>query len=204
MRVVLVLLSALLFSNAWAEDWYAGAALGYGKANKSCDDATTNVYYSCDEHDTTYGLFVGRQLNRTFGIELGHTWLGKTETLGQVEIVNGERALPGPPSADQGLFPASSSWRAMGFELTGSIAFPVSANVDIYTKAGAFFWKSKYETSIPDGRPSYEDSGTNLTYGLGVRYQVIKTFSVRAQWQRYDDVDDFDINVFGVAALIHF
>ena len=47
-------------------------------------------------------------------------------------------------------------------------------------------------------------AGTNLIYGLGVRYQVIKTFSVRAQWQRYDDVDGFDVNVFGAAALIHF
>jgi hypothetical protein len=39
---------------------------------------------------------------------------------------------------------------------------------------------------------SADASGTDLTYGFGVKFDFNRDFSARAEWQRYKDVGDLN------------
>jgi opacity protein-like surface antigen len=56
---------------------------------------------------------------------------------------------------------------------------------------------------------SAKESNTDLTYGIGVRYDFMRNFAVRAEWQRYGDVGGgnvgkSDVDVLNIGALYKF
>jgi len=53
-------------------------------------------------------------------------------------------------------------------------------------RGGLFSWKA--DLKAPGG--STDATGTDLTYGLGVKFDFNRDFSGRAEWQRYKDVGD--------------
>jgi OOP family OmpA-OmpF porin len=75
-------------------------------------------------------------------------------------------------------------------EVVGVGMFPVANQLSIYGKLG--FANVDVET------PGGSDDKTELTWGLGVQYDVSTRLGVRAGWQRYETDEEVDLLSVGV------
>ena len=189
--MVALLAGAVLASApALAQDsgWYAGASIGQTKAKDACTGlAGTGI--TCDDKDTAFSIFGGYQVNQNFGVELGYTDLGKVTASGGG---------------------ATASIEAKGFELVGVGTYPINQQFDVYGKLGFFRWDLDASASGPGGSFSQSESGTDLTFGLGVKYNFTKNVGMRVQWQQYKDIGNeattgtSDVDVIGVGIVFKF
>lgn len=164
--------------------FYAGATLGQSTAKDACNDlAGTGI--SCDDSDTAFKIFGGYQINRNFAAELGYADLGKVkaEALGLTEEVK------------------STAW---DLSLIGS--YPINEQFSVFGRLGFYMADVKDDTNFGF---SASNSNSDLTYGLGARYDVTQNLGLRAEWQRYSqvgggDIGKSDVDVLGVTALWKF
>ncbi len=77
--------------------------------------------------------------------------------------------------------------------------YPVTSQLDIFAKAGGFYWDIKTKASasvsgnlevfgVPlsgSGSISDSDSGISYVFGLGAEYDITENLSLRAEWERY-------------------
>ena len=162
--------AALAFTvPAAAQDagFYAGLSLGQSKA----DDACTGVSgpgVSCDDKDTAWKILGGYQFNRNFAVELGYTDLGEVSATDGVDTVSIE---------------------STAFELVALGMMPIADKFSVYGKIGVY--RGETDASAPG--ISISESNTDLTFGIGVRYDFTRNLGVRAEWQKYTDVGGGDI-----------
>ncbi len=163
--------------------WYLGIGIGQSKARGACD-GVSGPGISCDETDTAGKILGGYQLSRNFALEVGYADLGQAK-------------------ATFGGF-GSATIGTKGFEFTGIGMLPLTDRFSVLAKAGLFSWKveSKDGTGLLG---SSNASGTDLTFGFGVKFNFTRDFAVRGEWQRYKDVGDmdntgqFDVDFIGVS-----
>ena len=181
---------ALVSSPALAQDqkgFYIGAGVGMSTIKDACTDVPAGV--SCDDEDTATKFFGGYQFNRNFALELGYTDLGKASA-----------SFPGLGSA---------SVEASGFELLALGIVPLSPSWSIYGKGGLFLWDVDLKDSTGMVGTGSE-TGTSLTYGFGVGWDITKNFGLRFEYQVYSSVGDedvtgeSDVNVLGPNVLYRF
>jgi OOP family OmpA-OmpF porin len=150
--------------------WYIGIGIGQSNAKGACD-GVSGPGITCDETDTAGKILGGYQLSRNFALELAYADLGQAKA-----------TFAGFGSATIG---------AKGFEFTGIGMLPIAERFSLLARAGLFSWKVDAE----DGTGlvgSASASGTDLTYGFGVKFDFTKDFAIRAEWQRYKDVGDLN------------
>jgi OOP family OmpA-OmpF porin len=163
--------------------WYVGLGAGRLKADE-CSPAPA----ACDDKDTSWKLFGGYQFNRYLGYELAIVDMGKKS------------------ASLAGIGQATANLRS--FEMTLTAALPLGERLSAYGKAGIFTWDIDYD--LPPGFIGSADShGNDYTFGLGVKYQFTRSFAMRLEWQRYNDLGDattgrFNADTFGVGALVSF
>ena len=163
-------------------DWanhatYIGAALGQSRANINDQDTiralngpgrTINAWTS-DERDMGYKLFVGKQLNRNFAVELGYFDLGdfnyRTRT------------------AQGGTSGADLSYKGLSLDLVTQL--PFTDRFSVYSRLGAQYAKATttFNGSLNTGR-SYSDKKFNPKVGLGLEYKLSEALAVRAEVER--------------------
>jgi OOP family OmpA-OmpF porin len=141
---------------ALAQDtgFYAGFSLGQATA----DDACTGVSgpgVSCDDKDSAWKILGGYQFNRHFAVELGYTDLGEVSASG-----------PG----------FSASIESSAFEVVAVGMMPIADKFSIYGKLGMY--RGESDASGPGG--SISESTTDLTFGIGARYDFTRNLGVRA------------------------
>jgi OmpA-OmpF porin, OOP family len=170
--------------------WYLGAAVGQSDARDAC----TGIPVSCDNKDIGWKILGGYQFNPNFGLEAAYIDFGKATASGVVLGVN-----------------VDGSAKATAAELVAVGNVPVGAGFSIYGKAGVFRWDADLSVSAPTAgfRASTSDSGTDLTFGAGVRYDFNLRGAVRLEWQRYKDVGNAstvksDIDFLNVALIFKF
>lgn len=154
---------------AFAQDsgWYLGASAGQSKAKDGCPN-TIPVGASCDDTSGAYGVFGGYQVNKYLGAELGYVDLGKIDASasGSTETI-----------------------KARGFELLGVGTIPINPRFEVYGKVGVFFWDVKDScTGTLCSFSSQDETGSDLTYGLGATFNFTKNVGARVQYQRYQNV----------------
>ena len=71
------------------------------------------------------------------------------------------------------------------WELVGIGSFPLANRFSVFGKLGFAMWEAEF--------PGGDDDGTDLTYGIGLQYDVSRNLGLRAQWQRYDVEADADV-----------
>ncbi len=85
------------------------------------------------------------------------------------------------------------------FSLTGISALAMAGiktgPVGFFAKAGVFSWDSESEFLGSET----DDSGDDLAYGIGVRFQLFSA-AIRAEIERFD-IDDVDINYLSASAI---
>lgn len=133
-----------------------------------------------NESDLGY-KFYGGYLGQNFGAELGLIGLGDGYTADNVDIYG------------------------MSFEFVGRL--PVSESFSLLGTFGIFWWtvENCYDTYYYyyciDG--TYDD-GSDLTYGVGLQYDITHQLSLRAEWQEFEDVSRSDVSLLSAGLLFTF
>jgi OmpA-OmpF porin, OOP family len=161
---------------------YVGLGIGQSKAKDACSGTSfPGVSSSCDDKDTAWRIFGGYQFNRYVAAEVAYTDLGKVKA-----------------TASSGGVTASEEVKSNAWELVGVGSYPIgTSGFAPYAKLGVYRGESK-----ASGVVSGKDTSNDWTGGLGVRYDFMRNFAVRAEWQRYNG--DSDIDVFSIGALYKF
>ena len=130
---------------------------------------------SCDESDTGFKLFGGWMFNQYVG--------------GEVEYIDG----------------GTVGDNSFGIDSTGINAslkgnWHVNQNFDLFGKVGYYFWDADIDLSGNSGQEANE-SGSDLSWGLGAGYNITDNISVVAEWQWFQieeaDADFMSANFVG-------
>ena len=131
----------------------------------------SSAVISDDDRDRGGKIFGGYQFNKNFGAELGYVNLGKATASGVILGV-----------------PVTVSEKAKGFELLGVGTLPLADKFSAYGKLGFFRWDVDASATIGGLSASLSENGTDLTYGIGLKYDFAKNIGARLEWQRYKDL----------------
>jgi OOP family OmpA-OmpF porin len=185
---VLGLVSAMACAApAMAQDmgWYAGLTLGQSKADDACD-GVSGPGISCDDKDTAWRILGGYQFNKHLAVELGYTDAGEVSA--------------------QGTFNAAIETTLWEVVAVGS--WPFTPNFSAYGKLGLYRGEAEFSTNNPAfGNES--ESNTDMTYGIGVRWDFTKNLGVRLEYQIYKDVGggnigEADVDVISAGVIFRF
>ncbi|MFA7592537.1 MAG: outer membrane beta-barrel protein [Thiohalobacteraceae bacterium] len=147
-----VAVAALLLSSAApAADRFIGVGIG----STDIDDSTTIAGTRVAMDDTALGwkVYGGMMLTRNFGFEAGWVDLGDMNH-GGVDL------------------------ETEGFMVAGIAALPVGKSLNLYAKAGVFFWDQDINTVSYDGE--------DLMYGIGARVRFMDQFHARIEYEVFD------------------
>jgi opacity protein-like surface antigen len=76
--------------------------------------------------------------------------------------------------------------KSNAWELVAVGSYPIgTSGFSPYAKAGLY----RGETKVSAPLASSKETNTDLTFGIGIRYDFLRNFAVRAEWQRYNGVD---------------
>lgn len=159
---------------AWADgsNWYAGVDIGGTKAQggtAALDPSFAGSVTKLDTKGWTTSLFAGYKFNRNFAVEAKFADLGKYKLEGTAPT---EAAKAHP----------------MAFCLSGVGTLPLGDQFSAYGSVGACRWHDRASADQGGVSVLSHDSGTDLTYGLGVSYAMTENVDLRAGLNRYDKV----------------
>ena len=68
--------------------------------------------------------------------------------------------------------------------------FPLGSRIDLFAKAGGFFWDYEFETLVGD---SNDSTGGNFMYGAGIRIGITEEIFLRADYDLVPDLGNSEI-----------
>jgi len=159
--------------------WYIGGS--YGMTSFDIDTAgITNP--SLDDSDSGFKIFGGFQFTKHWGAEVGYVDFGKAGISGSV--------LGIPFTSDVGV-------TALTFAGTGTL--PLSENFALLGKVGLANWDAEVSVSALGLGGSTSDSGTDMFFGVGLRYSFNKNLSVQLEFEQYEtDADSVNMTSVGL------
>lgn len=143
--------------------WYIGFGIGQSKFKGACDGLLPGT--TCDDSDTAGKFLGGYQFSKNFDLEIAYADLGQTKATSPA---------------------GTTTLGTKGFEVAGVGMLPLGGGFSALARAGLFSWK----VDLKGATGSADASGTDLTYGFGVKFDFNRDFSGRVEWQRYKDVGD--------------
>ena len=197
MRKAFALLAAAmafcLAQSSFAQNngWYVGGTIGQSKVKDFCTDCVAGE--SCDDTDTAWRFLAGYQFNRYFAAELGYHDLGQAKD-----------SAPSIGSAD---------FKANAIELVAVGSWPFTSQFSVYGKGGMYRGETKANfnfTPVGLGTGNIKETNTDLTYGVGLRFDLNRNIALRGEWQRYTNLGDnatigeSDVDVLSLGVLWKF
>ncbi|HEU4352008.1 MAG TPA: porin [Burkholderiales bacterium] len=87
------------------------------------------------------------------------------------------------------------------WELVAIASFPFTSNFFLYAKLGGYFGQLE--------GPFADEDNTDLTYGVGLRYDFTRNWGVRGEWQRYSNLGggklvETDVDVLSIGFVYSF
>ena len=165
--IALFALGAVLFSTTASAQFaprtfYVGGNVGSSHAQRWCMGAGSA---SCDDTKAGFKILGGYQLDETFAVEIGYARLGKLTAR----------------------FPTGDTDEAKVSALEASIvaAWPLARRFALFGRMGAYYGRVKETTSFAG---SGSQTNGDLTFGVGLRYDIMPKLALRAEWQRYLDM----------------
>jgi OOP family OmpA-OmpF porin len=172
-------------AQAMEPGWYVGAGAGHMRARTSAADLQGDLndmgyiatVDSLENSDTGGQLFAGYRFTPNWAVEVAYVDLGTVKSVTQVATVTqsfvDDMAKVHPISI-------------RGLALTGVAIYPIG-RFSVFGKGGLVNWAAKANCASVDGAPVGElrFTGTDLTYGLGVGYEVGPRWSIRGEWERF-------------------
>jgi OOP family OmpA-OmpF porin len=173
------------FSLPSAADWYGAVDLGQTDLQEDvCGDLTALGFTPCseDKTDTGWKLAVGNQFNANAALEFGYADLGEAKF----------------NAAGVGC-----SLEANGFHASLVGSLPMANQFSFTGRVGLFSWDADVSCSAGGASASADESGTDLTFGVGVRYDMTKSVGLRGGWERFD-LDDADVDLLSLGLIFSF
>ena len=163
---------------------YAGASIGQTTASDGCSGIIVPGI-TCNDSDTAWRILGGYQIDRNFAVELGYHDFGKVKATGFG--VNGEVT--------------ANAW-----ELVAVGTLPLRNQFSVYGKLGGYRGDTQLRSNAGF---SGSDTNTDITFGVGGRYDFSPQIAFRAEYQAYqsvggDTVGSSDFDVISVGALFNF
>lgn len=184
-RIALVLLvtSGLLAAPQASGQFYAGGS--FGKSDFDDGNAIPDLITSgtVDGKDSGFKIFGGYQFNQHFGVELAYVDLGKAKysgTFGALPVTGGSVDTTGLNVSAVGTVPLNPS-----FELLG--------------KVGLFAWEANAHDTTGGVPFSGAADDADVSFGVGLAYNISRNVSLRAEWERFKAVDNIDLVSLGLA-----
>ena len=152
--------------------FYLGGSVG--QANLKISDITDGISTAdFDADDTAFKLIAGIRPLDWLGVEAAYVNFGEPEDT----VLNQKLKADGD----------GISAFAVGFLPTGP--------VDLFAKVGLISWDSKISGS-------FDDSGTDLAYGVGAQFRVLG-LSIRAEYEKFD-ISDVDLDMISIGVTYTF
>ena len=200
--LTLVLFISLL-TPAFAQDsqWYVGGGLGLSKGDTGVSGLTGTA--ALDDDGEGFKIFTGYKFDKFIGIELAYVDFGDaslTGNTGDTFVINGSRYQFLTDGVTLGAEAKSISIEGVYYIPLDYYTGKESHKFFIpYLKAGAHFWDVEYSVvaSSIDSRTA-DDDGFGFVGGVGLNLNIIKNFSIRAEWERFfmeEDIDFFSGNL---------
>ena len=168
-KLVIAVAVSMASATAMAQDtgWYVGGGFGQSKAKGFCA-GVTSPGISCDDSDVAVKGMGGYQFTRNVGVEFGLTATGVAEARG--------------PAGSDSITAAIAEATAVGI-------LPLGDKFSIFGKFGVYtsFVEREIDTILVRG--TEDKTNSDLTYGAGVGFLITPKLQLRAEWQRYQDVD---------------
>lgn len=148
--------------------WVIGAGGGRSQFDNGCLQPVAPGA-ACEDGASTWRAFFGYQFNAYLGYEVGYADFGKMkQSVGGVDVATFETT-------------------AIDAVLVATI--PISQSFAFFGKFGIFSWDlDRTVTGVGAGTTSV--SGNDMTYGFGVKFNLTKNISLRAERLRYLHVGD--------------
>jgi opacity protein-like surface antigen len=157
--------------------WYVGFGLGFA------DDK------GLDDDGDGFKVFGGYRFNKYIALEGAVVSLG--DDLGRIDAVKD------------------------GISVQAVAIWPVRKKLGLFAKLGFFDWEERVGSgefecfSVIGGFTCVEeedkiDDGTDTAYGLGLDYHISKRWSFRAEWERFVDVGEGDVDLISFGSLFRF
>ena len=164
--------------------WYMGASLGQYKDDTSKDEidaafkaaGATNPSTTLDDTGDAWKLFGGYQFTKNWAVEFAYVDFGK---------VSADTTVTG------GRYKIEST--AKGWSLAGVGTAMVSDNLGLFGKLGFLSYDNNAKLSTVNGpvvNINVSDSDTKALYGAGLKYNLTKQMSLRAEWEQIEGGDD--------------
>ena len=170
--------------------WYIGVTLGASNANITQEavpvtGATSSVFLT-DSRDPGFKVFAGYRFNPYFAVEGGYAWLGEFQATTQVTT--------GALNADI---------RVIGLYVDAVGMLPLGYGFTAFAKVGWLgsetrTFRSTSGTVTSGLNTNASTDQANLSYGLGVQYDLEKNVTLRFVWERYIKVGDVNTGEFNI------
>ena len=154
--------------------FYTGVRAGISHISNM--DKTVTDVTAFDNDNFAGGVFIGYQVTPWFAVEGGYTHLGNAK----LTDING-------------------SYEAQGADLVGKLSFSVNNNLDLFMKAGTFY----YDWNAIGAGIKNSTNDWAATAGVGAEYFINNNISTRIEYQYYDNIGGVDIHFGGVAFAYH-
>lgn len=151
---------------ASAQGGYAG--IGVGQSTMK-DDSTALVGTSLDDSDTGWKLFGGYMFNPNAAVEFAYIDFGEFTGSG-------------------GGF--TDNWEATGISISALGSWPLASEFSLLGKIGATRWDVDDRFTVGGAAFSPSETGTDLSFGIGVQYDFTRQVGARLEWERFNDVGD--------------
>ncbi|HEV3008459.1 MAG TPA: porin family protein [Burkholderiales bacterium] len=185
----LALTAPLAAMPAFAEP-FIGGSLGQSDIDRSI---TTRLITSgsVDGKDTAFKLFSGYMFTPYAGIESAYVHLGDVTYSGQFDNQFGSQPVSG------------GKVDATGFTISLLGSYSLTQELSLLGKLGIFIWEWR-ASDTTSGQPfSTAEDGSDLSFGLGLRYSFARKWAVRAEWERFQ-LDDADADLLSIGLVWRF
>lgn len=182
---------------------FLGGSVGYVLHDENADSVNAAMVAAgltgnsdVDEGALGWKAYFGYNFTRYFGLEAGYVDLGEAD--GDFTVV--------APVAGGGTLETDLS----GYTLSAVIRYPFTEQLGTFAKIGGFFWDTDGRARVTAGGTTVvlndDESGNDLTFGVGMKYAVSEHVAVRADWDRYWNVtdDDNDVDFFSVGFELNY
>lgn len=168
--------------------WYAGFSAGRTDFGVSDSDlAGVGFVGSVDDDDTGWKVYGGYQFTKNWGVEFGWVDLGEVDAKGTVLGV-----------------PVTVKAEVDGWTLSGVGTLPFTNNFSGFAKLGIIRADVDAKASGGGVTGSADDTSTEWTAGLGVKYDFTRNVGLRAEWERFNDLGGDDADLLSIGVVFKF
>lgn len=142
-----------------------------------------------DHRSSAWGAFAGYRIMRYAAVELTYQNLGKLEESGNALVVIPTKTPLGTPVSGEfkrELETSGPSVSALGI-------LPITDAWSVYARAGVLVADMKLTSSIAGYTGSTSTDSTSLLWGAGTQFDFGAHWSVRADFQRFNDVGETEV-----------